>query len=329
MGLFTRLQKVMSTVIQPNHIGLVGDFQHAPPYVFERVLSREFQVKACRETLKCLCDEYLNIDKDSKACWEPALPNVYIFLSSYGAMRGLDSNAGYAQQQELAFVIPVVDNDDRFAWFAPFLVVDNPLSMISGREVGGFSKAFGRFSIGDTYPWLPAMVETWVYANGAADCKFEPRTILTIESREFWLTTQQELDKTVLTTWPFGFANDERFAQTVDAAYLAEIQSGVCEEKYGKVGVDLIQFRSFRDFAEPGKASYHGLNYGTYILDKNYGGGSIVPTPTIKLYEYHSLKLAERFGLDINDNGELNVQLAKYGWEDFSICSPRIIYDDS
>ncbi len=123
-----------------------------PPFLFRNVTARSFPLKANIAVLTNFCDRYLNMDIDpSIVHYAPALPYVYLTVLNYGSMAPSSvqaQNIGWVAQHEVGFMVPVqrwrMENGKLvfkdWASTAPFIYVDDQLSLSVGREVYGWNK---------------------------------------------------------------------------------------------------------------------------------------------------------------------------------------------
>ncbi|PPQ26601.1 hypothetical protein [Rhodopila globiformis] len=159
----------MPLYLKPRYIDPVGDLVQdgvyfGPPMLFREVTARVFPLKANMARLTQFCDEYLNMDiPDSIVHFTPALPYVYFAVLNYGGMSMTSHQAqslGWVAQHEVLFAVPLqrwqrqngklVFQD--WASVSPFIFVDAPMSLTTGREVYGWPKALARIDA-DTPLW--------------------------------------------------------------------------------------------------------------------------------------------------------------------------------
>lgn len=133
----------------------------APPFDFDGVTARVFPLRADPVNLQSLCDNYLNTVPPEVAVFKPGLPVVFLIILNYGRMSQQASNSGWVSQDEVGFCVPVqqyrmVDGKMRYVdWsvFFPFIFVNQPSSLIEGRQVYGWRKQLAWFEPGLS-PWL-------------------------------------------------------------------------------------------------------------------------------------------------------------------------------
>lgn len=130
-----------------------------PPYKFTDVTIMSFQLPAKLANLQKLCDDLLNIGSLADRGFEYRAFTDFVDLEivNYPEMifdKAPYSGWGFATQQELYFRFYVwrFDLFDGLLFpslfpqlFFPYIYVDNPWSMVSGRNVIGFPKAMAQF----------------------------------------------------------------------------------------------------------------------------------------------------------------------------------------
>lgn len=125
----------------------IGLLPSTPPYQFQGVTMRVFPLRANIRRLQIFCNAYLNLAPELYTFRVP-LPYVYLSTLYYGRMAIEAANLGWVSQHEVAFTIPleryrVVDGRATFAgwaFFSPFIYVDDEMSLTTGREVYGWPK---------------------------------------------------------------------------------------------------------------------------------------------------------------------------------------------
>ncbi len=128
-----------------------GTLMIRPPYRAEGVGFYAFVLQADFQALQKLLDERLNIPSGGEVAFEPAGPFVLLVFNDLGKLSSLnppDSDKGTFSERECAIWVRVIDRKrQRSFWFHPYIFVDNPYAMALGREVYGFPKSLGWFTI--------------------------------------------------------------------------------------------------------------------------------------------------------------------------------------
>ena len=134
---------------------LVGE----PPFTFSGVVLRVFPFQANGQKLQRFVSRCLNVMPDEIAYYRLALPYIYALTVSYEEM-ALDAIQGnWISQQEITLSIALeryrrvrgrlVFQD--WTWFSPYILVDEELSQMTGREVYGWPKELGRLGQREGY----------------------------------------------------------------------------------------------------------------------------------------------------------------------------------
>ena len=131
-----------------------------PPFNMPGVTARVFPLQASINILRHFCANYLNVAPGFELT--PALPCVLLWVLDYGHSSPEGSNLGWVSQHEVFFGVPLAmwrrDRRGRrifekWVLNAPFIVVDNPSSLTTGREVYGWPKVLAQLQY-DPERWL-------------------------------------------------------------------------------------------------------------------------------------------------------------------------------
>ncbi|MFO0630211.1 MAG: acetoacetate decarboxylase family protein [Polyangiales bacterium] len=169
--------------------------QLAPPFHFDGVTVRLFPLRASRQHLQRFIDQYLNIVPPQVARFRVPVPFVYLMLINYGRMAVDAANLGWVSQREIAFCVPLEWYELRngryefrdWATICPFIYVDNPLSMTTGREVYGWPKSIARLDE-ELNAWMEnplakprlAKVSAMLFPSAYQGQRQEPRVFLEV-----------------------------------------------------------------------------------------------------------------------------------------------------
>ena len=160
----------MSTKLPP-YVQSVGSLDVPPPYQFPGVTVHAFVWETEMAPIQAYCDTVLNLGEDDAArgfVYRPAAnwPYALLLFLDYPEMistcPAVDGEVPYADrgvisQKEVFVVVPVVrTGSTASAWFSqtviewalPFIVVDNPMSAVCGREMLGLEKLLASIEMG-------------------------------------------------------------------------------------------------------------------------------------------------------------------------------------
>ena len=152
----------------------VASQQVPPPYHFPGVTVDAFVWDAPLGPIQHFCDTYLNLGDPAERgfVYKPlaAWPYATLLMIDYPVMicsdrRQMDINLmsyadrGYMTQHEVFVALPLVRygttasnfiTNGTIEWALPFIVVENPMSAICGREMLGLEKLLGTIDLGES-----------------------------------------------------------------------------------------------------------------------------------------------------------------------------------
>lgn len=300
----------------PSYIVQNGDPALPPPFSFPGLQTRGFPLLASQGDLSALVDRFLNIapPEEMGFAFAPMAPVVYVTLNTYPRMISEPppyDEMGFTSQQELQVGIPVVLSEysgglllpREIGLFSGWLVVDNPWSMTTGREVLGFPKVLGWLQFPDDFPNpYPSSVETLVFPQ------FSPQTPLT---RELLLTVRSVLAGELpeeMQGWEREYREDPgRIGPLgpVDHLYGPEGPFDVDEEQIWKLietttlewQIPAYQLKQFRDAGEPENASYQAVTRSVLRVSSPRFG-PVLPWGIAEFQTWDSLDIPKATGMD-------------------------------
>ncbi len=324
----------------------------APPLIspgptdFQGVVMRVFPLAAREDSLQRLCRRLLNLGPREVAEFRPALPYVFLLLVHYGRMRPGASNLGWVAQNEVAFALPLewrrlrggrmVFHD--WAVTTPFIWVDSPLSVATGREVYGWPKRRVRFADEES-PWLSSprgrqrlvkVTEAWP-AERQADESRESRVFLEIDQHPppallelgvhppaLWgpLAAIPEALSGSLSAARAGAGLAGRLwsqgpAAAVDGRLRSVIETMIESLSPGPpdLGADAVNLKQFRDAARPSHICYQALIAARMSIRKYNAGGLLGESQLlagdpaagfrIRIHRRPGLPIIEKLGLEV------------------------------
>lgn len=297
----------------PPYLYQNGDPALPPPFSFPGLQTQGFPLKANLADLEALVNRFLNIAplEEMGFAFAPMAPLVYLTLNTYPKMISEPppfDDMGFTSQRELQVGIPVVLFEpsggllvpQEIGLFSAWLVVDNPWSVITGREVLGFPKVLGWFQLPDDFPNpYPSSVETLVFPQ------FSPETPLT---RELLLEVRSVLEGELpdeMQEWQQRYADDPGRVGPlgpVDYLYGPEAPFAVEEEIWKLIEgataewrIRDYQLKQFRDAAEPERACYQAITRSLLrISSPQYG---LVLWGLIEFKTWDSLNIPTALGM--------------------------------
>jgi hypothetical protein len=177
----------------------------------------------------------------------------------------------------------------------PYLVVDNPVTVATGREVFGYRKVFGEMEyVAGTYQ--PAAASTWLFKEFSPDSELELAEVARIVSPPAW-----------------GAAT--RRAETEDLKQIVELAGGDLLLDALVVGEHLLgYFRKphltnayvlqIRDVASPASAAYQALIESPMEITSVHSSWFLPEGFRVQLTNYASYPLISDLGIVVDANNE-------------------------
>jgi hypothetical protein len=128
------------------------------PIAFTDVRMSAFYLAADRGKLQALCDSLIAGPSGGRIKFTPLLSSVMMSFTEFPHSIFVNfADRGVATERELSFAIPgmftrsdgVMPVEIGFALFMPFLFLDNPVALMTGRENYGFFKQTGQIGLPD------------------------------------------------------------------------------------------------------------------------------------------------------------------------------------
>ena len=243
------------------YVNQIGDAQFPPPYNFPDVKILSFRLPASLAALTLLCDELLNIgDLDDRGfTFRPLFPFVDLEVLHYPKMEyAILPQFGVISQHECYVRLFVMKYllvggwlvpDGEVAMYCPFLVVDNPLSAFSGRDVLGFPKLIGAISPYSTAHPFPT-ISTMTFSPGSAQASVLP----VVEIRP----APHGAPAPPLLKWPWGDIGD---------AFLTPWRQALGGSlHFDPMLFASVQMKQFRDAQDPLSACYQAIVQSSVVL---------------------------------------------------------------
>jgi hypothetical protein len=219
------------------------------PGVFRDVSIFCFVLQADYQVQRNLCQTFLNGPARGQASYSP-LGLVLLAFAHFGSVASADPDWGTLSYTDVGFWVPLANAATApIALFPPFIFVDSPAALITGREAFGLPKQLGRFQM--------------------------PRSIAEASADE-----RGRFRAEVVGTLTAGGANDWRTIATVDpvagaargdpASVTSVIErmiapgslpgpGGAAELLSRLAAVPVVGIKQFRDIASPASACYQAI----------------------------------------------------------------------
>jgi hypothetical protein len=285
----------------PPYADLPGSRTFQPPYLFTGTTAQFFVLRANMERLRKVTDAWLNSVPGSPFVYKPLLPFVActpMAIDSISCTNPPDSQMGWMRESDFNFSYFVeATKDGRFDHVAcvfPYLIVDTPLTMATGREVFGFRKAFGNIEYAPG-GYQPVAASTWLFKKFGTDQQIEVAEVARIvppspNPKHNPVATLKHLLELI------KIAAEDLL---LDAAVAVERLISHLKQP----APILAYMMPVRDVEQPMSSGYAVLIEGPMTITKLHRASMLPDGYTIQLTDYASYPLISDLGIKVNGQG--------------------------
>jgi hypothetical protein len=270
--------------------------QLPPPYQFPQVSINSFRLRGTLDAINKLCENFLNIGTEEARGFRyvAASPFVDMEVLHYPRMKCTSppfSDQGFSSQNEIYFRAMVAKLEPSsgtnflsptwIGWFVPYIFVDNPWSLISGREVIAFPKNLARFDFGTSQGTSPYPIKV----SASVLNPYSPTTILRPGEVVNIQLGARARSKPPIGPWPWG---------DIDMSDIPSFLQDSLDVFRKIPKLSLIGLKQFRDAQDPSIACYQALVQSEFEATKTELGE--LPPADIAVAKFASLSIADNFG---------------------------------
>lgn len=297
------------------------------PYLQKDVFLSSFIVGSPRDKQQAILDQQLNnLTGGTPYRYRAVLDNVALVLADIGQVRSLDprdSQRGWVAEVDVCWwILAAAEKDgkvDHLVWFIPYIWVDNPYTMATGRETFGFPKSFSWSRI----PKNPSDLSDPFYCDALVLPTFTPETQVS-RQRILELTLGPHDPVTEMRAQmidgikAFEAVLEHVFKHTISDAILAAKM--IAEALSGKMPV--VYLKQFRDVIQPDAACYQAILESNTTVHGFHGAGLLPFGFNLRTFPMASVDVAGHLGLD----NTTEVEIAMWAKLDFSVDLARQIW---
>jgi hypothetical protein len=275
-----------------------------PPFSFAGMTARVFPLRANIDSLQRFIDNHLNFIPPEVGRFRVPAPYVYLMMLDYGKLALEATNLGWLAQREIMFCVPlewykVVDgrwvfND--WATIAPFIYVDDDLSMGLGRTVYGWPKTIATLT-----PTIAAWME-----NPLAQVTQATVSTMVFPKLYYGRKLEEQVFLQVERTPPissFRIPPDvaSPIAPWVIASNLAEAATGI-----GRDAVGLLRGLGVMPMNE-GSSAANSMAMVGQMVQSTFPLRPNLSANTLNLKQFRRSSIPERYGFQALTNGPMRL----------------------
>lgn len=296
----------------PQFIELPGSSVYRHPFPLNGMASQALLLHADYQQLTRSTDRWLNSVPGSDYRYVPLLPFVICNPVWIQQILWTPAGTGFMRESDFNFAYYVACFKGKefqgIAVAQAYLVVDNPLTTSTGREVFGFRKVFGQMEyIAGTYQ--PAAASTWVLKHSTPDTELELAEVARIIPPDGWPAATRKAE----------FEDLKQLIELAIGDFIFDVATSVLHliEHFRAQNLPVIYLLQLRDVADPTAASYQALIESPMQITKFHSGWFLPQGYKIRLTDYPSYPLISDLGIRVDATGTADVVL---GFQTFWDC---------
>jgi hypothetical protein len=242
------------------------------PIAFTNVRMSAFYLAADGSTLQALCDRLIAAPSGGRVQFTPVLPSVIMSFTEFPHSVFVNfADRGVATERELSFAIPGIFTrfdgqipvEIGFALFMPFLVLDNPVALMTGRENYGFFKQTGRIGLPDDPGSAGFSADVYGCPSYSPAAKWGQQRLITLQR-----VAEAAPGPALGLPWPDPMAAARNLAAAMQAAAGGETLAPAAFPDFLTGSLPQIFLKQFRDIADGTRACYQAVALARYRVTR-------------------------------------------------------------
>ena len=287
------------------------------PYLQREAHIAAFLLPARIEALRSLCDTYFDTPSGGAVKVSPLGPYVLLLYAEMQiqSLDKRDEAIGWMYETEVSFWTPVTSRAGHAAWFLPYLFVDNPYAIASGREVYGFPKTWGQFGKPASIQDPEFTVDAWGFTEFDSQAEGTVQRLLETHKSD----TAQDTPPDTWTSWD---AARSAIIRQVFKDWQPQAGNGGGTQWFEMLEkMPVLFLKQFRDAVDSRRACYQAIVEAPVQLTTFHSGGSIDSAYILTCQSLASHPLPEILGLDVVSSGAMQALATFWLHVDFTLGS--------
>jgi hypothetical protein len=239
------------------------------PIAFAGVRMSAFPLAADFATLQALCDSLIATPSGGRVGFTP-LPSVMMAFTEFPHSVFVNfADRGVATERELSFAIPgiftrfdTVPIEIGFAMFMPFLFLDNPVALMTGRENYGFFKQTGQIGMPDDPGSAGFSADVYGCATYSPTAQWGQQRLVTLRR-----VAEAAPAPALGLPWPNPMAAARNLAAAMRAADGTPLPPAALAD-FLTGSLPQIFLKQFRDIGDGTRACYQAVTLAGYTVTK-------------------------------------------------------------
>jgi len=286
----------------PPYLEVPGARTYRQPFQLTGFNQQAFLLKASMDRLGRLTDQWLNAVPGSPWSFAPLLPFVIcspVWINRIACTDPEWARMGWMREADFNFGFFVGCHRDglleHIAVAIPYLIVDNPVTVATGREVFGYRKVFGQMEyVAGTYQ--PAAASTWLFREFSPDSELELAEVARVISPPAWGAATRSAEWEDLKQIVERAGGDLLLDAMVVTEHLLAY--------FRKPHLTNVYVLQVRDVELPGSAAYQALIESPMQIT-NFNSSWLLPDGyRVRVNDHASYPLVTDLGIEVDANSE-------------------------
>lgn len=299
-----------------NYVERDNEIVYRPPYLQKDSFLTSYIVSSPRAKQQAILDQQLNnLSQGKPYKYTAVVDSVALVLANIGQVRSLDpvdAPKGWVSEVDVCWwILAAAEVDgkiDHLAWFIPYIWVNNPYTMVNGRESFGFPKSFAWSRI----PLNPSDINEQMWADALVLPTYTPETEVSRQRiLQLDLGPHDPITEVVDGIEAFVKVLEEVIKNPITDAVIAAKM--IAEAISGKMPV--VYLKQFRDVTNPAAACYQAIIESNTTVHGFHGAGLLPFGFNLKTFPMASVDVAGHFGFD----NSTKIDIAMWAKLDFSV----------
>lgn len=277
----------------------------APPYALGGVTIQIYPLLSKHSVLQSAVDKYLNAASPHLR-FEAIGDLVFLqlgYIESNSSIDPPDSNYGYGPETSATFMFPVLAYDIRhplqisIGLFMPYILVDNSLSLCTGREVFGIPKEIGWFQYNLSPEGNPATADTLVFPTFSPTTPLQRRQLFSVQKSG--LTAGPAAEKWTSGSMPIDLMMSRLYTARADGSVPVTGQAHtLLVDSLVSGAMPIFSLLQLRNPQQPTQAIYSQITKAVMAVESIEAGGLLLGAHDVTLNSYASHPIGpDLFGL--------------------------------
>jgi hypothetical protein len=304
----------------PPFIELPGSSVYRHPFPLQGMSSQALLLHADYQQLTKTTDRWLNSVPGSEYRYVPLLPFVICNPVWINRITWTPTGQGWMRESDFNFAYYVASFKGRelqgIAIAQAYLIVDNPLTVSTGREVFGYRKVFGQLEyLAGTYQ--PIAASTWVLKEETPDAELQLAEVARVLPPPGWPAATRNAEWDDLKQLAELSVGDLAFDAMTAILHLIEL--------FRSQNLPVVYLLQLRDIADPTAASYQAILESPMQITKLHSAWFLPQGFRIQLTDYPSYPLISDLGIRVDANGAADVAIGFQTYWDCVLQPGRVV----